>query len=280
MGWVTKSLAVAALALAALGQPAAAQNAETLADIRQQLTVLYVEIQRLRRELSTTGTPGVAVGGATALERMDRIEAELRRMTARTEEMEARIGRIVEDGTNQIGDLEFRLCELEPACDIASLGDTPRLGGDTGAIPIIDTGPLPSASTDPAAEMAMGEQADFDAAKALYDAGDYGGAAAQFGAFIETYPGGPLNAEAHYLRGEALTALGSTADAGRAYLDSFSGSPDGPRAPDALLKLGVTLGDLGQVNEACVMLAQVGARFPGAAQAGAAQQQLQALGCS
>ena len=32
-----------------------AQDAQTLADVRQELTVLNVEVQKLRRELSTTG---------------------------------------------------------------------------------------------------------------------------------------------------------------------------------------------------------------------------------
>ena len=44
---------VVALAVAA---PVAAQDrAQTLADIRQELSVLWVEIQSLKRELSTTG---------------------------------------------------------------------------------------------------------------------------------------------------------------------------------------------------------------------------------
>ena len=32
--------------------PAAAQDDQTLADIRQELTVLYVEMQRLKRDLA------------------------------------------------------------------------------------------------------------------------------------------------------------------------------------------------------------------------------------
>mgnify|MGYP000635975959 CR=1 FL=1 len=34
---------------------AQAQDAQTLADVRQELTILNVEVQKLRRELSTTG---------------------------------------------------------------------------------------------------------------------------------------------------------------------------------------------------------------------------------
>ena len=54
--------------------PVAAQSqAETLADIRQQLSVLYVEVQRLNRELSTTG--GVAGGAGTSGSALQRIDA-------------------------------------------------------------------------------------------------------------------------------------------------------------------------------------------------------------
>ena len=47
-----RAVLIAALLFAT---PVAAQDAETLADIRQELTVLYVELQKLKRELSTNG---------------------------------------------------------------------------------------------------------------------------------------------------------------------------------------------------------------------------------
>jgi hypothetical protein len=62
------------------------------------------------------------------------IEAELSRLTARTEELSNRIDRIVADGTNRIGDLEFRLVELEGG-DVSRLGETSTLGG--GAAPAV-----------------------------------------------------------------------------------------------------------------------------------------------
>ena len=46
---------------------------ETLADIRQQLEVLYVNIQTLKRELSTTGSPNVSVQGSGTQQRLDSI---------------------------------------------------------------------------------------------------------------------------------------------------------------------------------------------------------------
>ncbi|MCV2880499.1 tol-pal system protein YbgF [Actibacterium sp. XHP0104] len=255
--------------------PALAQSREeTLADIRQQLSIVYVDVQRLKRELSTTGAaPGVAAAG-TPLQRIDAIEAELQRLTAKAEQLEYRINQVVTDGTNRIGDLEFRLCELEKGCDISQLGETSTLGGIAVTTP-------PSTPAQPVStELAVSEQADFDrAAQALAD-GDYHGAANQFAAFAQTYPGGPLSGEAHYLRGEALAQLGQTTNAARAFLESFSGAPDGPRAPDALYQLGMQLAALGQTQEACVTLGEVGARFPSSAVVLDAQAARQSLGCS
>jgi len=107
----------------------AAQQEQTLADIRQELTVLNIEIQRLRRELSTTGAPGVPLASGSVLDRVVAAEAALKRLTERTEQMGSRIERIVADGTNRIGDLEFRLVELEGG-DVGQLGETSTLGGD------------------------------------------------------------------------------------------------------------------------------------------------------
>lgn len=269
--------AVLSLALAGgvFAAPAVAQD-PTLADIRQELSVLFGELQRLKRELATTGRSGVFIGGDT-LQRVDQIEAELQRLTSRTEELEYRIDRVVQDGTNRVGDLEFRLCELEPGCDIGDLGETPMIGGEVEFVgnPVISLTPEPEASS-----MAISEQADFDQAKGALDAGNYSGAAEMFQAFVAAYPGGPLSSEAHFLRGEALAGMGQTSAAARAYLTSFSGDPSGRRAPEALLRLGVSLAVLGQRSEACVTLLEVANRFPGSAQTGTALNERGRLGCS
>ena len=98
----------ATLPLAALAQ----DKTQTLADIRQELVVLNSSVMGLKRELSTTSGFGTAPAGGTVLERVDAIEAALAQLTAKTEALEFRINQIVADGTNRIGDLEFRLVEL------------------------------------------------------------------------------------------------------------------------------------------------------------------------
>lgn len=264
-------LVVCALLSAPL--PAVAQE-QTLADIRQQLSVLFVDVQRLRRELVTTGGVSTGVIGGTPLERLDAIEAELQRLTSNAEELEFRINRITSEADNRIGDLNFRLCELEPACDIANLDDTP-LGGVQSGVPSVS---LPQSDPN-APALAIGEQADYDMAQQAYDAGDFQSAATQLQDFTSNYPGSPLAEQVQYLRGLALEGLGRTTDAARAYLGAFSGDPTGPVAPDALFKLGASLGRIGQTQDACLTLAEVNVRFPGNPAVSLAQAEMRNLGC-
>ena len=260
-----------------------AQDAQTLADIRAEIAALQAEFTSLKSELVSSGAAATGAAGGDALQRMDAIEAALTRLTAKTEEVELKLNRVVTDGTNRIGDLEFRLCELEEGCDIAALGDTAPLGGGVaggGAVaPVAPVTPDTAATGTDAPELAIGEQADFDRAKEVLGQGDFRAAADLFATFTQSYPGGPLTQEAHFLRGESLSQLGDTAGAARSYLEAFSGQPSGPQAAPALLKLGQSLGALGQTPEACVTLQEVGTRFPGSAEASNATIAMQGLGC-
>ena len=248
---------------------------QTLADIRAELSQLAGTIQSLRAELVSGDGAGLqAAGGASALDRMNAIESELSRLTGQTEELGNRISRIAADGTTRIGDLEFRLCELEEGCDLSNLPITKELGG--GAAPAGAAAMAPSAGPATAAGT---EQEDFDRAMAALQAGDAQRAAELFASFAIAYPGGPLTGEAQYQRGEALARGGDTSSAARAYLESFSGAPDGPRAADSLLRLGQSLGQLGQVQEACVALSEVATRFPTAPAVSKSTATMRTLGC-
>lgn len=266
------------LCAALLSGPALAQDrAQTLADIRGELFALMAEFNALKGELVASGAAQTGAAGGDALQRLDAIEAELTRLTSKTEAVEIRLNKVVTDGTNRVGDLEFRVCELTEGCDPATLGATAPLGGaDPAAPPPADGTATPATG---GVEMAVGEQEDFDRAKAVLDTGDFRGAEQLFATYAQTYPGGALTPEAHFQRGEALTQLQETSNAARAYLDAFNAAPDGPKAGDALLKLGEALGALGQTPEACVTLGEVGARFPGSLPATQAQVAMQGLGC-
>jgi len=283
---------IAVLTLVTLSFPAvsgAQTNDETLADIRQELSVLYVELRKLKRELNTTGSAGQLSSGGTLLDRVNAIESELQRLTAKTEQLEHRVQSVAEDGANRIGDLEFRLCELESDCDVGALGEGSTLGGiATGPASGMDGGEgsggtagedAASGTDSDMPQLAVSEEADFERAKAALDAGNYAEAAEQFATFQRSYPGGPLTARAGLLRGEALEKSGQLKEAARAYLDTFSADQAGPDAPQALSRLGWALGQLGQVEQACVTLSEVSNRFPDSAAVSDARATMSDLGC-
>lgn len=268
------------LTLAMLPVSAFAQDrAQSLADIQAELTQLDAQFNSLKRELVSTGAISSGAAGGSALQRLDTIEASIQRLTGRTEEVELRLNRVVQDGTNQLGDLQFRVTELEGG-DIGAIPEQQTLGGGSSTAAASAPVAPPAAASNPTTQLAVQEQADFDRAKGVLGQGDFQAAADQLEAFAQTYTGGPLTYEALYLRGEALTKLNRTQDAARSYLDAFSGDPTGPRAADSLLRVGQRLGDLRQTQEACVTLAEVGNRFAGTPAASEAQTSARTLGCN
>ncbi|MEM9428858.1 MAG: tol-pal system protein YbgF [Pseudomonadota bacterium] len=287
--------------LVCLAAPVFAQAPDPkLADIRAELEMMARDIARLRMEIEGDGVAASEIADPTPLlQRLNAVEAEMERLTADVEDLTLRVERIVADGTNRIDDLTFRLTELEGG-DIAALAapeplgtlapdvetdtpwaptpltgslrprprgdaDTPEPSG-TDATPAstlptdLPASPEPEPPAGPA--LAVNEQADFDGALAAHEAGDHVRAADLFGTFLQLYPGGPLNHEAAFWRGEALYAQSSWTEAARAYLDAFSGRPNGPRAAEALWRVGASLGHLGQTDEACITLAEVTKRYP------------------
>lgn len=264
------------LALLLTLSPAAAQD--NLADIRAQIGTLAAQFTALRSELVASGAAAVGLAGGDALQRLDAIEAALARLTAQAEAVELRLNRVVQDGTTQLNDLQFRVCELEPGCDVMALPDL-TLGGTAGGGGAAVAAPADVTPGAGAPPMTVAEQQDFDRAREVLGQGDFQAAADLLAAFAQSYPGSPLMAEAQVLRGDALNSLGDVANAARSYLDAFSGNPTGPRAGEALLKLGQGLGALGQTADACTTLAEVGVRFPGTIDATNAQVAMQGLGC-
>ena len=263
-----------ALPFGALAQ--AAPDAATLADVRQQVTELRGQLQSLRAELVASGAAGFqAAGGAGAIDRMNAMEAQLMRLTNQTEQLQNRVNRIAGDGERRLADLEFRLCEADPACDLSAL-----------TVPQAPTGLTPElAPSQPAADGGGGpavtaaERSDFDAARAVMASGDHARAAQMFADVAETHAGGPLTAEALFLRGQALDMAGQPREAATAWLEGFAADPDGVLAGDSLLGIAGVIEQHGEATAACLYLAEIPARFPGSPQALEAERQVTRLGC-
>ncbi|MEO1000337.1 MAG: tetratricopeptide repeat protein [Pseudomonadota bacterium] len=274
---------LAAFALAALlAAPTAAQEAvdpATLADVRAELDALGATVAALRAQLVSTGRTGAGVpAAADPLVRLDTLEAELRRLTGQVERLQNDVRRMAEDGGRRYGDLDFRLTELEGG-DLAALGGNVPLGG--GLTPAPETGAgTPGAGTG-GPQVAATERFAFEDARALLEAGDTVAAAEAFRRFLSDYPDGPLTIDARYFLAESQFGTSDWNSAARNYLEAFSGAPEGPLAPDALLRLGIALGRLGQFDEACLTLDETERRFPArdATYFDAVRSEKEGLGC-
>jgi tol-pal system protein YbgF len=265
--------AVAVMIALALPVTTFAQDrAQTLADIRQDLNVLYVEMQRLKRELSTTQSPNSVAASGSVLDRLNALEAQVQQLTAATEQLDFRIGRVVSDGTNRIGDLEFRLVELEGG-DVTKLGETSTLGGDASSVTLS----APTVSSGP--ELAIGEKVDFDNAVRAFDEGRFQESADMMARFAQTYPDSPLTPKAQLIRGKAFEGAADNKSSARAYLEGFSAYPTSEVAPETLFRLGQALGALGQNDAGCQTLSQVEIRFPGNEYVPQAEQAMKTLQC-
>jgi len=102
----------------------------------------------------------------------------------------------------------------------------------------------------------------------------------QFDSLIDVIPNGPLLTAAHYSKGDALSKLEDWKSAGQSYLESFRLEPDGKYAAKALMNVGVSLGKMQKINEACNILSRVELRFPKSEVVKEAKYEMQLFGCS
>ncbi len=278
-----RALVLAAGLVLGAAMPVAAQDAQTLADIRAELGQLSTDLQNLRAQLVASGPAGfAAAGGDSAIDRMNAMEARLAQLTGQTEKLQNQIDRVVRDGTTRIGDIEFRLCEMEEGCDLGSL-TTPTLGeqGGSGALPSSDQqGALQSRTPSAGVAATAAEKADFDRAREVLGQGDFRRAAELFAAIAQTHAGGPLTAEALFLRGQALDAAGDLDGAGIAWLESFAANPNGPQAPDALLGLSRAMSAKGGPQEGCFYLQEIANRFADSPQMAEAEKRMTDADCA
>ena len=92
----------------------------------------------------------------------------------------------------------------------------------------------------------------------------YDEAAAAFREFLKSHPDGRFAGNAHYWLGETYYAQQKFRLAAIRFADGFKKFPEHPKAPDNLLKLGMSLAHLKKTGEACASLAELKRRYPSA----------------
>lgn len=101
-----------------------------------------------------------------------------------------------------------------------------------------------------------------------------------FSSFVSKYPDHSLAGSAQYWLGETYYAQGDFRQAAQNFLRGYKGYPKSRRAPDSLLKLGISLNKLGQTQQACAAFGAIGGEFPNAVDAKKrAQAESKRAGC-
>jgi tol-pal system protein YbgF len=272
------------------------------APARADLAALGRDLDGLRTELAEL--QGIQLAQATPSERaqfevrLGQLEEELRRLTGRIEQLE--FGqRTVESRIDQlVQDLDLRLSALEQGTTAPSGQGEPgqppneaargmdggaaadqqpdagsqaeRSAGEStlGVVPesaLLDLPrPDPAAATPPATS-GLPAQRQYDSAMELLRAGDYPSAERGLELFVDLNPDHPLASNAAYWMAETLYVRKNYAAAASGFARNYrTYGKDAPKAPDNLLKLGMSLFGLGDADKACVSYDELAKEFPNA----------------
>jgi tol-pal system protein YbgF len=108
----------------------------------------------------------------------------------------------------------------------------------------------------------------------------YSDAETGFKEFIAKYPDHNLAGSAEFKLGETFYAQQNYTEAAKSYMTSYKQYPKGRRAPDSLLKLGLSLSRLGEKDQACATISSVNTEFPNAVEIKKrAQAEFKRAGC-
>lgn len=229
--------------------------------------------------------------------RLDRVEQTLREMRAILFQgrdsgkavvvQPAETAGQIEALTNRVGDLEATLRRLN--------GQIDQISGDISALRRENGGALQAANTQNTqlasrldavekqlaslvnaqkaqqAEVAADPAKAFDAAMQLYTSNQTRAAATAFQAYLDNFSDQPDAPEARYYLGETLFKQADYANAAPAYIGAIRGWPQTSWAPDAVIKLSMSLIELKKNPDACGVLAEFNTRYPKASAALRAQ---------
>lgn len=123
----------------------------------------------------------------------------------------------------------------------------------------------PPATAAPAGRLPAGTPKErYEFAYKLLAQGDYAASEAAFKEFLATNGSDPLAGNAQYWLGETYYVRQQFEPAATAFLQGYQAHPKGPKAPDSLLKLGMTLTAMKKTAEACAAFGQLAKEFPNA----------------
>ncbi len=179
----------------------------------------------------------------------------------RLEERLQGLDRQLREATGAIESLQFQLRSSDQRIEKLEAELAARMGQSTApTVNDASVAPSPQPQEMDKTENAPGllpvgdAQVEYDAAFGLLRRGSFEAGGQDFKAFLQHHPKHKLAGNARYWIGETLYARQRYQEAATTFLEAWQGDVRGPKAPDNLLKLSLSLSKLGKNKEACISL--------------------------
>ena len=216
--------------------------------------------------------------------KLNEIEDQFRQLTNKFEEVNFKLDKLSTRVTKIQSDTQLRFSDLEGGSISTDKEKKVSLPGSAqpqefGATPGYQTTNLPkeqSINSVESAQTVIAEEPEkresllpnkpaveqYEFAVSFMKIGDYETAEFALKEFIEKNKDHDLAGSAQYWYGETFRIRQLYSDAATAYLDGYQNYPKSKKAPDNLLKLGITMVQLGEKEQGCTMITGIKKQYP------------------
>ena len=216
--------------------------------------------------------------------KLNEIEDQFRELTNKFEEVNFKLDKLATRVTKIQSDTQLRFSDMENGNINSKIEKQTSLPGsakpqDFGAAPAYETSNLPkeqSINSIESAQTVITEQTEanvsllpdkpaedqYEFAVSFMKIGDYETAEFALKEFIDKNKDHDLAGSAQYWYGETFRIRQLYSDAATAYLDGYQNYPKSIKGPDNLLKLGITMVELGEKDQGCKMISGIKKEYP------------------
>lgn len=243
----------------------------------------------MRLRLSTIEENLRQVSGQTAelVQSLDKLMQQVETVRLdnefRFQQIEGTMGRAARDPDAMPSEKPEVLGQIRMATPVEKL-DAPVSEGEVG-IALIGEGDLATQNTAGEAVMRppLNDPKDlYERALANLRSGAYSGAQTDFEQMLTRFPAHKLSGNAQYWLGETFYVRRQFKQAAEAFLAGYTTYQQSTKAPDSLLKLGMTLAAMGEKKTSCDAFKELAVKFPQAPQAVTKRAQIEKsrVGCA
>jgi len=251
----------------------------TLQTLIQRLNRLQEDLRILQKDYyrgQKTGISRMSMGSASKKEkgrlvdaeiRMSNLEAEMRRLTGQLEDVGHGMQTMLQRLDSLVKDVDFRLTEIEHR--LARMLGSPEAARSTEKAGKV-------AATQQEAPNQMNSEAArtpsilpngtpeerYKYAYSLLITTQWTKAETAFQEFLDQHGDDKLAGNAQYWLGETFYARQNLHEATRAFLIGIQRYPNSMKAPDTMLKLGISLSKLGKIEDSCAAFVEMQNKFP------------------